>query len=155
MRICEAECYDKRWLRKDMENMGFLFEYCDKYCMQLFNVKIDKLLFLNAFMRSNFRIEMERGHDRLLSQSAFDSVDMFVNVDCDGDILQFEGACVQWHKNQMYWVGWMYAYLHFRTKMPSAELVEKLPILRMLEEYYLGHEMDREVFYERIESELK
>ena len=33
--------YDKFWLYKDMENMGYIFEYCDKYCKQLFNKDIE------------------------------------------------------------------------------------------------------------------
>ena len=78
--------YDSWWLRKDMENMGYIFEYCDKYCKQLFHVDIDKKKFLNAFMVSKFRLEMETGHERLLSQSAQDSVKMFINVDCNGNI---------------------------------------------------------------------
>lgn len=56
-------CYGKWWLRKDMENMGYIFEYCDKYCKSLFGVDIDKLNFLNAFMVSNLRLEMETGHE--------------------------------------------------------------------------------------------
>ena len=28
----EFICYDQFWLKKDMENMGYLFEFCDQYC---------------------------------------------------------------------------------------------------------------------------
>ena len=37
--------YDKWWLNKDMENMGFFFEYCDKYCLEMYGVRIDKAKF--------------------------------------------------------------------------------------------------------------
>ena len=43
-------CYDKWWLSKDMDNMGYLFEYCDDYCEKLYNVKIDKNKLLKAFI---------------------------------------------------------------------------------------------------------
>lgn len=146
-------CYDKWWLRKDMENMGYIFEYCDKYCKSLFGVDIDKLKFLNAFMVSNLRLEMETGHERLLSQSGHDSVRMFVEVDCDNDINQFKvtkDTVNDYRDYQLYWVGWMYAYLHFRKDILSSELVKILPIELMLEHYYLGHEMSKEVYFEHI-----
>ena len=31
----ELTCYDEFWLSKDMENMGYFFEYCDEYCKEL------------------------------------------------------------------------------------------------------------------------
>lgn len=86
----KVNCYDEWWLRKDMENMGYIFEYCDKYCKDLFNVKIDKKKFLNAFMVSRFRYTMETGHERMLSQAGRDSVKMFVNVDCDEMLLNLQ-----------------------------------------------------------------
>ena len=148
-------CYNEWWLRVDMENMAYLFEYCDKYCKQLFNIEIDKLKFLNAFMTSRFRYTMETGHERLLSQSAIDSVKMFGNVDCDGDLRPFKKDKNTSHNyvyHQMYWVGWMYAYLHFKEDILSADLVKILPIETMLEHYYLGHEMDKEVYYKHIKD---
>lgn len=44
----------------------------------------------------------------------------------------------------------MYAYLHFRKDILSSELVKILPIELMLEHYYLGHEMSKEVYFEHI-----
>lgn len=147
-------CYDKWWLRKDMENMGYIFEYCNKYCNKLFGVDIDRIKFLSAFMISQLRFEMETGHERLLSQSAEDSVRMFIEVDCDDEIEQFKRTketIDNYAYNQLYWVGWMYAYLHFRQDILSRELVKILPIEKMLEHYYLGHEMSKEAYYEHIE----
>lgn len=147
-------CYDKWWLRKDMENMGYIFEYCNKYCNKLFGVDIDRIKFLNAFMISQLRYEMETGHERLLSQSAEDSIRMFIEVDCDDEIEQFKRTketIDSYAYHQLYWVGWMYAYLHFRQDILSRELVKIIPIEKMLEHYHLGHEMSKEVYYEHIE----
>lgn len=143
--------YDAWWLAKDMENMGYIFEYCVKYCRQLYGVEIDRKKFLDTFMNSNLRYEMETGHPRLLSQSAFDTVKKFIEVDNLGHIENFgrNGADPEYLPNQWYWVGWMYAYLHFRADILSADLVRLLPLDRMLEDYHLGHEMDREVYYSR------
>ena len=31
----DLSCYDEFWLNKDMENMGYFFEYCDEYCKEI------------------------------------------------------------------------------------------------------------------------
>ena len=150
-RMTEAyECYDEWWLPKDMENMGFIFEYCDLYCREAYGVEIAKKRFLDAFMRSRLRAEMETGHPQLLSESGRDTVEKFIGVDCDSDIDQFiavDDLDGEYVTNQFYWVGWMYAYFHFRSKLPSACIVELLPIEDMLRQYHLGHEMDKESNY--------
>lgn len=141
--------YDDFWLKSDMENMAYLFEYCDKYCKQLFRTTIDKEKFLNKFMRSDIRKEMEAGHPKLLSQSAIDFVEDYIEVDCDGDVKQFKCApkqCKKYIHNQMYWIGWMYAYLHHKENIPFEDLVELLTIKDMLDYYYFGHELDLETF---------
>ena len=45
---------------------------------------------------------------------------------------------------QLYWAGWMYAYIHFMSKERSRTIIEKLPLKEMLIEYKLGHEMSKE-----------
>ena len=44
------DCYDEWWLPRDMENMSYIFEYCDSYCKQLYGLEIDKNIFLNSFV---------------------------------------------------------------------------------------------------------
>ena len=151
--------YDKWWLPKDMENMGFLFEYCDKYCQELYDVKIDKIKLLTAFMKSRFRRQMELGHPRLLSQSAKDSLMQWIDVDYNGNLSEFmkdesEEEKYEYEYNQFYWVGWIYAYLHYRTGLSSKTIVSRLPIEKMLSHYYLGHEMSKEAYYMRAEQML-
>ena len=147
------KCYDEWWLPKDMENMGYLFEYCDKYCKVLYNIQIDKIKLLTAFMCSEFRKEMEEGHPKFLSQAAKDSLVQWLNVDYDGDISAFKTRTKEkYAENQMYWIGWMYGYIHFRTKLPSKEIVKELPITEMLQHYYLGHEMSKQVYFDRISN---
>lgn len=51
---------------------------------------------------------------------------------------------------QLYWVGWMYAYIHFMSKERSRTIIEKLPLKEMLIEYKLGHEMSKETYYQKI-----
>ena len=82
--------YDKFWLYKDMENMGYIFEYCDNYCKKLFDKDVNKVDFIKAFMNSKCRYEMETGHPTLLSHSAYDTVEDFVEVDLDGKLDKFK-----------------------------------------------------------------
>ena len=148
-------CYDKWWLSKDMDNMGYLFEYCDDYCEKLYNVKIDKNKLLKAFMTSRFREEMENGQPKFLSQAAYDSLKQWISVDYDDNLDGFIGTPHnEYIKNQYYWIGWMYAYIHFSSGLSSKTIVDILPIEKMIEHYHLGHEMSKEVYYKRIESSL-
>ena len=146
-------CYDDWWLPRDMENMGYIFEYCDKYCKELFNVEIDKYKFLDTFMRSEIRKQMESGHPMLLSQSGRDTVRKFVLVDLDENLDIYKGKSQNIIENQWYWVGWIYAYIHYKSKLSSKKIVNKLPLKKMLKMYYLGHEQSKETFYARLQRE--
>ena len=146
-------CYDEWWLPRDMENMGYIFEYCDKYCKELFNVEIDKYKFLDTFMRSEIRKQMGSGHPMLLSQSGRDTVRKFVLVDLDENLDIYKGESKNIIENQWYWVGWIYAYIHYKSKLSSKKIVNRLPLKKMLKMYYLGHEQSKETFYDRLVRE--
>ena len=80
----EFICYDEFWLDKDMENMGYLFEYCEAYCREILGDEqflLDKEMFIESFMKSDCRALMEIGHPTLLSQAAYDTAKDFIEVD--------------------------------------------------------------------------
>lgn len=94
--MAKKHCYDKWWLSKDMENMGYIFEYCEDYCHDLFNINISPESFIKEFMNSVCRREMETGHLKLLSQSALDTVEDFVTLELKQDyskFIQIGGYC--------------------------------------------------------------
>ena len=136
--------------------MGYLFEYCDKYCRELYGVNIDKIKLLTAFMNSDFRREMEQGHPKFLSQSARDSLMQWISADYGNNLEEFETHIDQdeYRENQFYWVGWIYAYIHYRTRRSSRRIVSRLPIEQMLNNYYFGHEMSKETYFARIEDKV-
>lgn len=154
--IEEIGCYENYWLDKDMENMGYLFEYCEKYCRQLYdnNIKLDKIKFLTNFMKSDIRKLMDIGWPNLISQAAIDSCRKFIEVDNQGSLEEYrllpDKKQVKYKHSQLYWVGWIYAYIHFTSKKLSKDIVEKLPIKEMLIDYKCGHEMSKEVYYDKI-----
>lgn len=147
-------CYDDFWLNKDMENMGYIFEYCEKYCRKLFNItyRIDIEKFITKFMNSDCRALMEIGHPTLISQAAETTVQKFVEVDNNGHIEKFKlsGRPKRYKSMQLYWIGWIYAYIHFESKKPSEEIINKLPFAEMLIDYKCGHEMSKEAYYRKI-----
>ena len=111
-------CYDEFWLNKDMENMGYFFEYCNEYCREILNDNnfvLDKEKFIESFMKSDCRGEQpEHGY------------------------------------MQLYWIGWIYAYIHFMSKESSKIIIKKLPLKEILIDYKIGHEMSKEAYYNKI-----
>lgn len=147
--------YDDWWLPSDMENMGYFFEFCNNYTKEYFDTYVDAEKFTTAFMKSNCRHEMETGHPKLLSQAAVDTLRNYVEVDLNSDLSEFTvEEPVGYRVDQMYWVGWMYAYIHFEYDIPSAELVNRLPVKEMLRLYGLGHEMSKELFLDKVKEAL-
>ncbi|MCI8932331.1 MAG: hypothetical protein HFI02_14070 [Lachnospiraceae bacterium] len=148
-------CYDEFWLNRDMENMGYFFEYCDEYCKEILKDNtfvLDKEKFIESFMKSDCRALMEVGHPTLLSQAAYDTVKDFIQVDHNNDIEMFrlKGEKLEYKHMQLYWVGWMYAYIHFMSKECSKAIIEKLPLKEILIDYRIGHEMSKETYYRKI-----
>ena len=138
-------------------NQGSFFEYCDKYCKEILEDNtfvLDKERFIEAFMKSDCRALMELGHPTLLSQAAYDTVKNFIQVDNNNDFEAFrlKGGQSEYKHMQLYWTGWMYAYIHFMSKVCSKTIIEKLPLKEMLIDYKTGHEMSKETYYKKIEE---
>ena len=95
---------------------------------------------------------MEIGHPTLLSQAAYDTVKNFIQVDNHNDIEKFrsKGDQLEYKYMQLYWAGWMYAYIHFVSKECSKIIIEKLPLREILIDYKIGHEMSKETYYKKI-----
>jgi len=144
------KCYDEFWLPYDMQKMGYIFEECEAYVKEICGVDIDKVKFLTAFMKSGIRRVMESGHACLISQSSYDTIEQYIEVDCNGDVSQWRGIPLELDYNHWYWVGHTYSYVHFRSKMLSADLVDRLPIETLLNGYIWGHQMGEEAHYQRV-----
>lgn len=153
----EFVCYDEFWLKKDMENMGYIFEFCDVYCHNLYGVWINKVRFLDIFMRSRMRVLMEIGHPRFVSQAAETTLTTYIEEDFKNDLSRFRISEQQCGREfQFYWCGSVYAYIHFQTKLPSIDIVNTLPIGRLATQYYpTGHCMSIEGFYDRVKDMFK
>lgn len=141
-------CYDRFWLSTDMINMGNIFGYCHEDCMEFYGIMIDKAKFLEAFMRSNIRKEMENGQETLLTYASRIVVKKFIEVDNNGNYKQFKGKYNDKFTNRdWYWVGETYAYIHYMTEKTSRKMVELLPIDEMIKMYEIGKNKEKEEFY--------
>ena len=99
---------------------------------------------------------METGHPMLLSQAAIDTVEDYVEVDLNSDLREFiKQEEREFKHNQLYWTGWMYAYIHYEKDILSKDLIEIIPLEDMLSIYYLGHEMDYSVVLDKLEDRFK
>ena len=124
----DITCYE--W---DRENMAYIFEYCEKYCLELYNVQIDREKFINAFMVSNLRREMENGFPDLIFRAAKEIIKKYVEVDLEGDIEQFRGEPSKgYEKGQWYKAGEIYTYIHYYNEKTSRKLLELIPLKDML-----------------------
>lgn len=155
--VIKENCYDKFWVTKDMENMAYMFEYVDRFSREQWGFEIDVEKFINAFMRSQCRLEMEKGHEKLLSQASRDSFDDFINVDLQGDFSSLirTGDKVQYEDSVLFWVGRTWAYLHYREDILSKDLIELLPLAVMLHQYKCGHERGLESFCDTLSDVFK
>ncbi len=139
------------YLWEDMQNMGEIFEYCNTYIKKEYDVDIDEIKLLTAYMKSLNRGAMELGHPRLCSQAPKSTLRMFVNIDLEGNLEPFKRTEEHYfEENQLYWVGYMYAYLHYHEDIKSIDLVEIMPIEDMLDFYITGHQLSESGFYKRV-----
>lgn len=124
----DITCYE--W---DRENMAYIFEYCEKYCLEIYNVQIDREKFINAFMVSNLRREMENGFPDLIFRAAKEIIKKYVEVDLEGNIEQFRGEPSKgYEEGQWYKAGEIYTYIHYYNEKTSRKLLELIPLKDML-----------------------
>lgn len=160
MREQDRKHSDSFWFNNDLKNMAFMFEYCDDFLYRRYKIRgLNKIKFLDTFMRSELRAIMEAGDPCLSSQSAEDTFKVFIREDYNNDpslFLYKQGEKRRRFKEyQLYWVGEQYAYINQMEDMSSKVLIDKLPIEFMLECYHLGHELSDDGFYRRIKWKLE
>ena len=128
-------------LKKDMQDLGFIFEYCDYYCKSVYQKDIDTAKFLTAFMKSGVRYGMEACQPLHLDSNGYEAMRMFIDNVYDRDLSPFAYDKYEAHdgfrfsKPQLNWAGSMYAFLHYNTKKSSKRLVDTYPVEDMLNSY--------------------
>lgn len=151
--------YDLFWLDEDIMTMGCMFEYSNIYANQLYGYQgeFDRIKFAEVFMNSGIRAFMETGHPGLLSEAVEDVFVNYVDVDLHKDLEQFrpKEPLPSLHENQLYWVGAMYAYMHYEEDIRSSDLIKKLPLKEMLHFYITGHQLDYAGAYDKLKEAFR
>jgi hypothetical protein len=152
--VKKKHCYTDTWLWLDMDNMGYLFEYCDDMFHKAFNVWIDRTKFIKKFLVSDCRKAIDVGNGALVAGPALDIVYKYARVDLGLDFTDIlenpDGLEFAYNDFQLFWVGQAYVYLHFRLDMYTEDVVKVIPFEEMLEFYWTGHQLGWAGFYDRV-----
>ncbi len=147
----KVNSYCKLYLAEDMDRMGYMFERCNEIINKLFGVDVDEIKFMTVYMSSLNRELMEMGNPRLCSQSYVTSFRLYVERELFGNLEPFRRTEKYYFEDsQLYWIGYMYAYIHYHQDIKSKDLVKILPIEDMLDFYTTGHQLSEYGFYKRV-----
>lgn len=146
-------CYEGNlYYADDKKRLAILFEHCGEFALQYYGKKLTVALFVERFMTSEFRSIMDLGHPAYHSQAAVDTFREFVAV--EGGIDQFyqydDSGDYVYH--ELFWVGQMYAYAHFKTRKSSRFLWHRLPLSSMRYYYVTGHQISLANAFDRIKD---
>lgn len=152
----EKNCYySDSFIGEDTLLMSNMCEYCDKFAKEEFGYTgpFNKKLFIETFFNSDCRHYMEDGDPKLLCQSSAETFENYVRVDLNSDCSVFNNGTDDtndYAEYQLYWVGTLYAYMHYKTKLATRELVKIYPVSEAIRFYYCGHTMDIDSAWQRI-----
>lgn len=103
--------------------------------------------FSDLYMNSDFcRRSMDTSYSRFQLREPgehMEFLEMEIPDICNHKYLGNE----QFHEDVAYWIGFMYRYIWFGTKLPSREIVSKYPFAKMCNWYPGLHTLDEEDAY--------
>ncbi len=146
-------CYEGNlYYADDKKRIAILFEYCNEFALKYYDRELTKAVFIEKFMNSEFRSVMDLGHPAYHSQAAEDTFTEFIEI--GGGINQFycQSDANDYVYHELFWIGQMYAYAHFKTRKSSRFLWSRLPLDEMRYYYITGHQMSLPSAFERIEE---
>lgn len=136
----------------DKKRVAILFEHCNEFALKYYDRELTKAFFIERFMNSEFRSVMDLGHPAYHSQAAEDTFKEFVEV--EGGIVPFYryNDTNDYAYHELFWIGQMYSYAHFKTRKSSRFLWSRLPLREMRHYYVTGHQMSLPNAFERIKD---
>ena len=134
----------------DMEQMGDLFEYA----------AVDEGVympdFVELFMNSTIRANMDSWHPRYHSECCNELYDHFVECQkhYNKPIARMAVESERdFHCNEFSWIGMWYAFLHYYLDITSKDLYSILPLDKSRKYYTIGHQMSWEGISDRFISD--
>ena len=98
---------------------------------------VDEKWFIKKYMKSDIRRLLDSANPKLAAKPSPELIDVFINRECGGEYERGE----EWGGFLPQWVGEIYSLYQWTYNVPSAELIEILPLDVMERVYIPGHEM--------------
>jgi hypothetical protein len=124
--------YDELYVGQIMRNQGKMFFYLREELPDA-----DEKWFIEKYMRSDIRRLLDGANPKLAAKPAPELLHAFIDRECGGDYQRGE----QWGGFLLQWVGEIYSLYQWKFNVPSAELIDILPLSDMERMYIPGHQM--------------
>ena len=134
------QAYAKDYLNEVVENQGKLFDFV----AQFFPDK-DTKEFIQTYMKSKTRKNIDQAQAYVNTMDAKALWDYFVKTE-HYELKQ--GKALEGFMPD--WIGEFYAYYQWYYNMPSAEVVEKVPIDFLMKAYHGLHDLDLDLAVKKV-----
>ncbi|MCL2775166.1 MAG: hypothetical protein FWD71_17730 [Oscillospiraceae bacterium] len=104
--------------------------------------------FIEKYMRSDIRRLLDSANPKLAAKPAPELIHAFINRECGGEYQRGE----EWWGFLPQWVGEIYSLYQWKYEVPSAQLIELLPLSDMERMYIPGHQMGWEAAVNKIHN---
>lgn len=111
---------------------------------------VDEKWFIEKYMKSDIRRLLDSANPKLAAKPSPELIQAFIDRECGGQYLR--GA--KWGGFLPQWVGEIYSLYQWKFDVPSAELIDLLPLSEMERMYIPGHQMGWDAAVDKIHSVL-
>ena len=110
----------------------------------------DEKWFIKRYMKSDIRKFLDHANPKLAAKPAPELIHAFINRKCGGEYKRGE----QWGGFLLQWVGEIYSLYQWKYEVPSAKLIDILPLSDMERMYIPGHQMGWDAAVKKIHDVL-
>ena len=111
---------------------------------------VDEKWFIEKYMKSDIRRLLDSANPKLAAKPAPELLHAFINRECGGEYKRGE----EWGGFLTQWVGEIYSLYQWKFNVPSAELIDLLPLADMERMYIPGHQLGWEAAVNKIHAVL-
>ena len=109
---------------------------------------VDEKWFIEQYMKSDIRRLLDGANPKFAAKPSPELIHAFIDRECGGEYQRGE----QWGGFLPQWVGEIYSLYQWKFNVPSAELIEVLPLSDMERMYIPGHQMGWDAAVNKIHS---
>lgn len=136
----KGRAYSEAYLNEVVENQGKLFDYV----AYIYSDK-DTEDFINTYMASNTRKYIDQAMAYVNTMSAKELFNYFLETD---KYTLKDGESIQGFMPE--WIGEFYAYYQWYYNIPSAEVLEKIPMSFLKKAYWGLQDLDMELAVKKV-----